>query len=222
VTVPLRVLIVDAQRMFREGIRSRLEQEPDIRVVGEASSAEEAQALAKECNPSIIVSEIRLPGMSGIELVRLLRTQQPGLKVLILSAYDSDLYVREAARVGIDGYLLKDASQEALVEALREIAAGRAALPSYVVSKLMSNYSSGRRGGRVGRSSKLTLREMEVLELVCQGRRNTEIASRLSISRRTVEAYLSTLMAKLGVQSRTEAMIQAMRSGMIEDGAPKT
>ena len=222
VSLPLRVLIVDAQRMFREGIRSRLEQEPDIQVVGEAASAEEAVEQLPQTSPTIVLLDLRLPHMSGIELVRLLRKRWPDLKILVLTEYDTGQYVRAAARAGTDGYVLKYASQEELVVALRDITAAEATLLRHIAPRLMRNYSSGLRDRRVGRSAELTLKEIEVLELLSQGLQNREIASQLSISHRTVEAHVGTLMAKLGAQSRTEAIIMALRSGMLEGGTPKT
>jgi DNA-binding NarL/FixJ family response regulator len=211
----LRILIVDDHRMFREGIRSRLNKEADVEVVGEAGSAEEALALAQEANPSIVILDIRLPDMSGIELIRLLRGRWPELKILVLTGYDFDQYVRAAAREGIEGYLLKDAPQEALVQALRDIALGGAVIPPGIASKVMRNYASSASVTR-RRLSELTLREIEIVELIYQGLRNVEIARRLSISVRTVEAHVGSIMAKLEAQSRTEAAYIALEKGLIK------
>ncbi len=212
----LRVLIVDDHRMFREGIRSRLENESDICVVGEAASAEEALALVNETDPSIVILDIRLPGMSGIELARILRRQRPELKILVLSGYDFDQYVRAAARVGIEGYLVKDAPQESLVQAVREIAAGGAVLPPNIASKVMRSYASGSSSIRERQVWELTVRETEILELIYQGLRNAEIAQRLSISPRTVEVHVSSIIAKLRAQSRTEAVRIALENNLIK------
>jgi len=211
----IRVLIVEDQRMFREGIRNRLEQEADITVVGEAASAEEALTLVQQTTPTIVLVDIRLPDMSGIELARLLRRQWPELKILALTGYDFDQYVRAMARVGVDGYMLKEDPQDALVQALREIAAGGAVLPPKIASKVMQGYSaltSGMRGSQLG---DLTLREIEVIELLCEGLRNAEIAKRLSISHRTVEAHGSSIISKLGAQSRAEAVRIAVEKNLI-------
>jgi len=211
----LRILIVDDHRMFREGIRSRLSKEADIEVVGEAGSAEEALAVAQEANPSIVILDVRLPDMSGIELIRLLRGRRPELKILVLTGYDFDQYVRAAAREGIEGYLLKDAPQEALVQALRDIASGGAVLPPGIASKVMRNYASSASVTR-RRLSELTLKEIEIVELIYQGLRNVEIARRLSISVRTVEAHVGSIMTKLEAQSRTEAAYIAVEKGLIK------
>jgi DNA-binding NarL/FixJ family response regulator len=212
----LQVLIVDDHRMFREGVRSRLEQEPDIQVVGEASSGQEAFALVEQTNPTIVTLDIRLPDTSGIEVARLLRQQHPELKILILSAYDFDQYVETTVRLGVDGYLLKDSSQEKLVQALREIASGGVVLPPHIASKLMRTYSTRRAVFREREPDELTVRELEVVELMAHGLRNIEIARRLLISVRTVEAHVSNIMAKLGAQSRTEAVQIAIEEGLIK------
>jgi DNA-binding NarL/FixJ family response regulator len=216
VNTPLQVLIVDDQRMFREGVRSRLEQEPDIQVVGEAGSAQEAFAMVEQANPSIVTLDIRLPDTSGIEVARLLRQRHPELRILILSAYDFDQYVETTVRLGVDGYLLKDSSQEKLVQALREIATGGAVLPPHIASKLMRAYSTRRMVFRERQPDELTVRESEVVELMVHGLRNIEIARRLLISVRTVEAHVSNIMAKLGAQNRMEAVQIAIEEGLIK------
>ncbi len=211
-----RVLIVDDHRMFREGIRSRLEREPDIQVVGEAASGAEALKLVQEKNPSLVILDVRLPDMSGITVARLLRKQWPALKILVLTAYDFDQYVRALARVGIDGYLLKDAPQEALVQALREVRLGGAVLPPYIASKVMHGYASSSADVRDRPVWELTIREIEILELLYQGLRNAEIAKRLRISTRTVENHVGSIIGKLGVQTRTEAARLAVEKGLIK------
>jgi DNA-binding NarL/FixJ family response regulator len=213
---PERILLVDDHLMFREGIRSRLDRESDFVVVGEAASAEEALSLTEEQSPSIVVLDIRLPVTSGIELARLLRDGWPELKLLVLSGYDFDQYVTALARIGIDGYLLKDAPQEELVRALREIANGGAVLPPDIASKVMKSYASEPARSRTRQLWDLTLREIEILELLHQGLRNAEIARQIAISPRTVEAHVSRVIAKLGAQSRTEAVRFALERGLIK------
>ena len=193
-----------------------MERESDFVVVGEASSAEEALDLMEEQSPSIVILDIRLPVTSGIELARLLRDGWPELKLLVLSGYDFDQYVIALARIGIDGYLLKDAPQEDLVRALREIANGGAALPPAIASKVMRSYASEPVRPRSRQLWDLTLREIEILELLHQGLRNAEIARRIAISPRTVEAHVSRIIAKLGAQSRTEAVRFALERGLIK------
>jgi len=210
---PIRVLIVEDQQMFREGIRRRLEQEPDICVVGEAASAKEALAQVQQTSPHIVILDIRLPDISGIEVARRLRDQWPELKILILSGYDFDQYISAAARVGIQGYLLKDAPQDSLVQAIREIKAGGAVLPPQVASKVMRHYASNVQNDLPG---ELTLREVEVLELMYQGLRNQEIAEYLSLSARTVEVHVGNIISKLGAESRTEAVRIAVEKRLVK------
>lgn len=213
--LPLRVLIVDDHQMFREGIRRRLEQEPDITVVGEADSAEDALDKVAQAKPTIVLLDIRLPRVSGIELARRLRQQWPDLKILILTGYDFDQYVRAVAKVGVSGYLLKTAPQDTVVQAIREVAAGGAVLPPSIASKVLQHYSLDSSVIREGMMGELTLRETEVLELMHQGIRNADIAKRLAISPRTVEAHVSSIISKLGAQSRTGAIRTALEKGLI-------
>ncbi len=215
-TPPLKVLIVDDHRMFREGIRSRLASEADIKVVGEAASAEEALDQVRTTKPSLVVLDVRLPDMSGIELARQLRQEWPSLKILMLTGYDFDQYVRAAARVGVEGYLLKDSPQDELVHAIREIAGGGAVLPPRIAMKVMRSYSVEPPAAKEAPLGKLTMRELEIVELIHQGLRNADIAQRLSISARTVEAHVSSIMGKFNVQSRTEAVRIAVDMGMIK------
>ena len=212
----IRALIVDDQQMFREGIRSRLENEPDIEVVGEAGTAEETLARIPETNPTIVILDIRLPDVSGIEVAKLIRRDWPDMRILILTGYDFDQYVRACARAGIDGYLLKDSPQEHLVNALREIAAGGAVLPPKIASKVMRTYSEAPTKNRERQLEELTVREIEVLELIFQGLRNSDIGERLSISARTVEAHVRSIIGKLGAQTRTEAVRIAVENNLIK------
>ena len=212
----IRVLIVDDQRMFREGIRSRIEHEDDIEVVGEAGSAEETLTQIQETRPDIVTLDIRLPDVSGIEVAKQIRRDWPDLKILVLTGYDFDQYVRASARVGIDGYLLKDAPQEDLIQALREVAAGGAVLPPNIASKVMKTYSEMPGKGRERQGEELTMREIEVLELLFQGLRNIEIGEHLSISGRTVEAHVRSIIGKLGAQSRTGAVRIAVEMNLIK------
>lgn len=213
---PIRVIIVDDHRMFREGVRNRLQQEPGIEVVGEAGNAKEALALVPQTSPTLALVDIRLPDLSGIELARILRRQWPEVKILVLTGYDYEQYVRAMARVGVDGYILKDAPQETLVQALREIAVGGAVLAPTVASKLMRSFSALSSQTHTGTLGELTVRELEVLELMYQGLKNSEIAERLSISPRTVEAHVSSIISKLGAQSRTEAVRIAVERNLIK------
>ncbi len=214
-TTRSRVLIVDDHQMFREGLRARLAREPEFEVVGEAANAAEARALVPETKPSIVLLDIRMPGGSGIDLARHLRRDWPEVKIVVLSAYDFEQYVRVLARIGIEGYLLKDDSQETLVHALREIAQGGTVLPPRIASTFMRVHrsSSPHRASGLG---ELTVREIEIIEYIHQGLRNVEIAGRLAISHRTVESHVSSIMTKLGASSRVEAVRIAIERGFVK------
>lgn len=211
----IRVFIVDDQRMFRDGIRSRLEHEQDMVVEGEAGTAEEAFELLHEKHPEVVVLDIRLPGMSGIDAARVIRREWPNLKIIMLTGYDFDQYVRAAARVGIDGYILKDAPQDDLVRAVRDVAAGGAVLPPNIASKVMKSYADAPWPKLRAHPDSLTLREIEVLDLVAEGLRNSDVAERLDISIRTVEAHVSSIMAKLGANTRPEIVRRAAQNNLI-------
>lgn len=210
-----RVLIVDDHRMFREGVRSSLARHARFKVVGEAASAEEAIRLMQQAAPSIVILDIRLQGSSGIDLARRLRREWPDVKILVLSGYDFDQYVRALARIGIHGYLLKDSPQEALIEALDEISRGGVVLPPRIASKIMRSYA--RDAESEGRNPRwdLTVREIEVLECLHEGLRNADIASRLAISARTVETHVGSIISKLGARTRTEAVRRALQGSLI-------
>jgi DNA-binding NarL/FixJ family response regulator len=212
---PVKVLIVDDHRMFREGIRTRLARHARFKVVGEAANSDEAIRVMQQTVPSIVILDIRMPGSSGIDLARRLRREWPDVKILVLSGYDFDQYVRALARIGIHGYLLKDSPQEALIEALDEIARGGVVLPPRIASKVMRSYASD--SVNEGRNSRwdLTVREIEVLECLHEDLRNADIASRLDISTRTVEAHVSSIISKLGARSRTDAVKKAIQLGII-------
>lgn len=212
---PIKVLIVDDHRMFREGIRSRLARHSRFKVVGEAAGAEEALRLLEEVAPSIVILDIRMQGPSGIDLARRLRRDRPEIKILVLSGYDFDQYVRAFARIGIHGYLLKDSPQEGLIEALDEIARGGVVLPPRIASKVMRSYASDSVSESRNVRWDLTVREIEVLECLHEGLRNADIASRLDISPRTVETHVSSIISKLGARSRTEAVRKALQGSLI-------
>lgn len=214
-SAPTKVLIVDDHRMFREGIRAQLARHARFRVVGEASNAADAITIMRDAAPAIVVLDIRMPGASGIELARQLRSEWPEVKILVLSGYDFDQYVRALVRIGIHGYLLKDSPQETLVEALDQIVSGGVVLPPGIASKVMRSYAAESIHDDSGRRWDLTVREIEVLECLHEGLRNADIASHLKISTRTVETHVSSIISKLDARTRTEAVRKAAQSGLI-------
>ena len=160
--------------------------------------------------------DIRLPGMSGIDAARVIRRQWPDVKIIMLTGYDFDQYVRAAARVGIDGYILKDGPQDDLVRAVRDVAAGGAVLPPNIASKVLTGYAEAPWPKQRAHPDSLTVREIEVLDLVAEGLRNSDIAERLDISIRTVEAHVSSIMAKLDADTRPEIVRRAAQNNLIK------
>ncbi len=211
----IKILLAEDHKIVREGTRQLLEQSPDMEVVGEASDGVEAVKLAGDLHPNVIVMDVRLPHLNGIEATRAITARFPEIRVLILSAYDDDSYVFPLLEAGASGYLLKTASGSELAEAIRLVHSGQKALASRITEKILN-----RLGGRgTYRSADmpegLTEREMEVLHAAAHGQPNKLIASALEISPQTVQVHLRNIFAKLGVGSRSEAVAYAIRHGWI-------
>ena len=211
------VAIVDDHALFREGTVYVLEGEEGVEVVGEAGSGEEALELLDRLRPDVAIVDINLPGMSGLQVARTLAEAGSPVRVLIVSAYDDYAYVTEALEVGVAGYLLKTASGRELVDAVRAVADGVFVLDRAVSSRLA-------RRNRVGAASsgdQLTPREADVLALLTQGLSNKQIAQRLVLGLRTVESHVSNVLAKLGVTSRTEAVLYALEHHLVAGGTDR-
>ena len=216
----IRLVLADDHAVVRSGTRELLEQEQDLKIVGEASNGEEAVRLAQEMQPDVLVMDVRMPKMSGVEATRRIKAESPDVKVLVLTAHDDDEYVFALLQAGANGYLLKTAEIEELVRAIRTVAAGQSALAPEVTGKVVAQFTSGKSlpdvlsGGQQNYDG-LTDRELSILELVGQGLSNKQIGKQLFISDRTVQAHLSNIFSKLGVNSRTEAVMHAVRKGWI-------
>jgi NarL family two-component system response regulator LiaR len=211
------ILIADDHAVFREGTRRLLEGEPDLNVVGEAGTGLEAVAAVKDLRPHLVVMDIVMPELTGIEATREIKKSHPGTAVLILSAYDDDRYVLGLLEAGAAGYLLKSAGGRELVQAIRSIAAGDAVLDPAVMAKLLLRvYGTSDRTPPQPGDERLTDREMMVLRLAGAGRGNKEIASELALSLPTVKAHLVNIFNKMAVGSRTEAVLHAVRRGWIQ------
>jgi DNA-binding NarL/FixJ family response regulator len=212
---PIRVIIAEDHTLVREGTREILEREPDIQVVGEAARGDEAVRQALEHNPDVLLMDMRMPGMNGIEATREVSAQAPSVKVLILSAHEDEDYVREALAVGASGYLLKTAPGRELVEGIRAVASGSTILSPELTRKLAQARLEPARA-----SDRLSSREFAVLRLIAQGRANKEVALELGISLRTVEGHLHNIFEKLRVGSRTEAVVHAVNHGLLSISGP--
>jgi DNA-binding NarL/FixJ family response regulator len=207
----IRVVLADDHPMLREGIRSRLEKEPDITVVGEASDGAEAIKLAEELQPHILLLDMEMPGLTGVEAARRLRGVNSPVRILALSAYDDWYYIQALLSSGAAGYLTKEEAAENIIEAVRGVARGEEGWFSRRVAAQMMGWHQSDGVDRSG----LTNRELDVLRLVADGRTNLEIAKSLGISVKTVEKHLEGVYTKLGVASRVEAAVHAVREGLV-------
>ncbi|MFD3513736.1 response regulator [Streptomyces sp. NPDC058657] len=215
----IRVMIADDQMMVRQGFTVLLDAEPDMEVVGQAVNGRDAVDKAAQLDPDVVLMDIRMPELGGIDATRILM-EQPGarLKVLVLTTFDLDEYVYEALRAGASGFLLKDASADELAQAVRVVAAGDALLAPNLTKRLIAEFS--RVSGTVrqpvqGRVRDLTERETEVLALVAQGLSNAEIAAELLVAEQTVKTHVSRILQKLTLRDRTQAAVFAYESGLV-------
>ncbi|MEU2681086.1 response regulator [Streptomyces sp. NPDC102415] len=215
----IRVLIADDQMMVRQGFTVLLNAEPGIEVVGQAVDGVDALEKAAELAPDVVLMDIRMPRLGGIDATRRL-TAAPGatVRVLVLTTFDLDEYVYEALRSGASGFLLKDASAAELAQAVRVVAAGDALLAPNITKRLIAEFSrvsSGPRPPGRERVGDLTERETEVLSLIAQGLSNAEIAVRLVVAEQTVKTHVSRILVKLGLRDRTQAAVFAYESGLV-------
>lgn len=212
----IRILLADDHVMVRQGTRELLEREDDLDVVAEAGDGEEAVTLAGTRRPHVVIMDVAMPKLDGIEATRQIKALYPAVAVLVLTAYDDDEYVFALLEAGAAGYLLKDVPVEELIKAVRAVSAGESVLHPAVARKVVSRFahSSSDRDGDAA-VEQLTDREVEVLRLAAQGLTNREIARDLGISARTVQVHLSNTFGKMGVGSRTEAVLHALRKGWL-------
>jgi DNA-binding NarL/FixJ family response regulator len=215
----IRVVIADDQAMVRQGFTVLLNAEPGIEVIGQAVDGREAVSKVAELGPDVVLMDIRMPELGGIEATRRI-TRTPGatVKVLVLTTFDLDEYVYEALRAGASGFLLKDASAGQLAEAVRVVAAGDALLSPNITKRLITEFSRTAGAPRTPlkeRVGDLTERETEVLNLIAQGLSNAEIAARLVVAEQTVKTHVSRILVKLGLRDRTQAAVFAYETGLI-------
>ncbi|HEY3083392.1 MAG TPA: response regulator transcription factor [Chloroflexota bacterium] len=218
------VLLVDDQRLLREGLRTLLELHGDLRVVGEAGDGQAAELLVEQLRPQVVLMDLRMPRRDGVTATRRITTRWPDVRVLVLTTYDDDELVFRSIDAGASGYLLKDVGSDALAEAVRAAARGDAPLQPGVARKVLARLRAG--SGRMGAAfasaptvalaEPLTARELDVLRLLGTGATNRDIAERLSLTEGTVKNYISSILAKTGLRDRTQAALLAVRQGLID------
>jgi DNA-binding NarL/FixJ family response regulator len=215
-TNPIRLIIADDHPVVREGLTAILETQPDIDVLAEAADGAEAVRLAVGLKPDVMLMDLQMPNLDGVEAIKQIKAKVPGTEIVVLTTYDSDEYIFRGIEAGARGYLLKGASKNELLGAIRAASRGEALLPPVVAGKLVERFTQmAQRQGGDGEEA-LTERELEVLRLMAQGARNKEIAHDLSITERTAKAHVSSILGKLAASDRTEAVTIALRKGLIK------
>ena len=218
----IRLLLADDQTLLRGGLRMILEAQADLQVVGEAADGAEAVALTREHSPDVVLMDIRMPGVDGIEATRQITADEAlPANVLILTTFDQDDYVYEALRAGASGFLLKSAPPARLVEAVRVVAVGEALLAPSVTRRLIAEHVSRRTVDEAAQHIRdaLTDREVEVMGLIAAGMSNTEIAERLYLSEATVKTHVNRILQKLALRDRVQVVVLAYESGLVHPGA---
>jgi DNA-binding NarL/FixJ family response regulator len=214
----LRVFLADDHTLFREGVRALLERQPTITVVGEAGDGREALKRIEETAPDLVIMDIVIPGLNGIEVTRQIKKIRPDLKVLVLSMYDDQEYAYEVLQAGASGYIQKDTVGQELINAIEVVSRGGCFLCSSIASKVVEHYvrRSDERGGPVAPPGELTPREREVLQLVVEGNSNAQVGTRLGISPKTVEVHRSRITSKLAIRDLPGLVKYAIRKGLIK------
>ena len=211
---PIRVLIVDDHEVVRDGLITILGRENDFTVVGEAKNGLEAIEKAQELKPDVLLMDLRMPELDGVEAMRRIREDNPDVKFTVLTTYDSDEYIFDAIEAGAKGYLLKDASRDELFQAVRAVYRGESIIQPGVAARILDRFSQLSR--QAVDSGGLSERELEVLRLISRGAANKEIGASLSISESTVKTHVANIFQKLDVNDRTDAVTQALQRGIIK------
>ncbi|MBM4427168.1 MAG: response regulator transcription factor [Chloroflexi bacterium] len=210
----MKILLCDDQAVIRDGMEMLLQLEKDFQVVGSAQDGFEAVELAAKKQPDLILMDLKMPGMNGIEATREICKKHPNIKILVLTTYDDDEWVFDAIRAGASGYLLKDTSRQKIIEAIRGTMDGKSFVDPAVAGKLMNQVASNQTQPASILKDKLTERELDVLRLLAKGMTNTDIAGTLHLSEGTVRNHVSAILEKLGVSDRTQAAVIAIQHGL--------
>jgi DNA-binding NarL/FixJ family response regulator len=215
----INIFLADDHLMVREGIKSIILKSDDYVVIGEASDGRNALESIDRLKPDVAILDIAMPLMTGIEVARQLKKYNPGIKIIMLTQYDDDEYIKELLLTGIDGYILKENASDDLIKALEEVVKGNKYLSPQVTTKVVTGFAHDRSGDKkevATRYEQLTKRETEILKLIAEGKTNHEIASLLFISEHTVKAHRTNIMTKMGMKNLTEVIRYAIKKGLIE------
>jgi DNA-binding NarL/FixJ family response regulator len=216
----IRVVIADDQELVRTGFRVIVNAEPDMEVVGEAGDGRATIEAVRKCRPDVVLMDIRMPKLDGIEATRLVAADPRAPRILILTTFDLDEYVYEALRAGASGFLLKDSRANELLHAVRVVAAGDALLAPSITRRLIEDFATRPRAtARPAAVAELTPRELEVLHLIARGLSNTEIARELVVSDATIKSHVARIFSKLDLHDRAQAVVLAYESGLVQPGA---
>lgn len=217
----IRVILVDDHELVRQGIAAMLAKSEDIRVVGEARTGREAIELARRDLPDVILMDVRMPDMDGLEATRQIKEERPRTTVVMVTMHESPAYLREAVRAGAAGYLLKDVAREELIDAIRQVAGGGGFIEGRTLRSVLSDLKPA--GSAPAAARNLTKREREILAWLAEGMSNREIAEHLVLSSETVKSHVAAILEKLGVSDRTQAAIYAVKNGLVDghQGAAK-
>ena len=216
--MPIKVLIADDHVFYREGVRALLGSVHEVEVVGEANNGEEAIAQAKDLKPNVILMDLKMPGMNGIDATRRIHETHPSIGVLVITMFDDDDSVFAAMRAGARGYLLKDADKDEVVRAIVAVERGEAIFSPAIAQRMMQYFSSSpsaqSKKNQPDEFAELTERELEILDLIAQGHNNLTISNKLSLSIKTVQNYVSSILTKLQVADRSQAIVRAREAGL--------
>lgn len=210
----MKILLCDDQAVIRDGLEMLLTLEKDFQVVGSAQDGFEAIELAGKKTPDLVLMDLKMPGMNGIEATREIRKKYPAIKILVLTTYDDDEWVFDAIRAGASGYLLKDTPRQKIIEAIRGTMDGKSFIDPAVAGKLLNQVASNQTQPASVLTGKLTERELDVLRLLAKGITNSDIAAQLHLSEGTVRNHVSAILEKLGVSDRTQAAVIAIQHGL--------
>lgn len=214
--MPVRILLVDDHELVRQGIAAMLNGANELQVVGEAKTGREALEVARRELPDVVLMDVRMPDMDGLEATKRIKEERPRTAVIMLTMHDNPTYLRDAVRAGAAGYLLKDVSKDELVDAVKQVATGGAFIESQMLKGMLSEMKPTVSTGSGGTAKNLTKREREILALVAEGMSNREIAEKLVLSPETVKSHVAAILEKLNVSDRTQAAIYAVRNGLVE------